>query len=91
MPGTYSHTFTEIMNEGVFRGALKGLSINLLQFSGVLFPTVYLTSKSNSENRFSKFAINYYLFDTLLYPLDSIKNILYADTLGKMSNFVSLS
>jgi len=83
-PGTFSHTFTEIMNEGVFRGALKGISLNLLQFSAVLFPAVYLTSKTSPENRFSKFVLNYTLFDTLLYPLDTMKSILWADTLGKM-------
>jgi hypothetical protein len=91
MPGSYSHTFTEIMNEGLFRGAMKGVSMNLLQFSGVLFPAVYLTAKSAPEDRFAKFVISYTAFDTLLYPLDTIKNILYADTLGTMSNFSKIS
>ena len=79
------------MNEGVFKGALKGLSLSLLQFSTVMFPAVYLTSKSNSDSRFTKFVTSYTLFDTIMYPLDSIKNILYADTLGSLSTYLILN
>jgi len=32
------------MNDGVFRGALKGLTFSILQASLVLYPTVYLTN-----------------------------------------------
>lgn len=85
MPGTFSHTFTEIMNEGAFRGTLKGLFASLAQFGGVMFPAAYLTAKSDSQSKFRSFITNYTIFDTLMYPMDSIKNILYADTLGTMS------
>jgi len=45
-PTTTSFLFTEIMNDGAFRGTLRGLSINLLQASLVLWPSALLTNRS---------------------------------------------
>jgi hypothetical protein len=84
-PGTFSHTFTEIMNEGVFLGAYKGLIFNFAQLSLILYPAVYLANKNGSENKFLTLLSTYTVFDALFYPVDSLKNILYADTLGKFS------
>lgn len=86
MPGTFSHTFTEIMNEGVFLGAYKGFIFNFAQLSLVLYPSVYFANKNGSDNQFKSFLTSYTIFDALFYPLDTLKNILYADTLGKFSN-----
>jgi hypothetical protein len=84
-PGTFSHTFTEIMNEGVFLGAFKGLIFNVTQLGAVLYPAVYFANKSGSDNKFLTFLTTYTVLDTLFYPVDTLKNILYADTLGKYS------
>lgn len=45
-PNTMSFLFTEIMNDGAFRGTLRGLSMSLLQTSLVLWPSVLLTNKT---------------------------------------------
>lgn len=45
-PGTLSHTFTEITNEGLFSGILKGSTLAAVQFSFALFPAVYIANKS---------------------------------------------
>lgn len=84
-PGTFSHTFTEIMNEGVFLGAFKGLIFNAAQLGLVLYPAVYSANKNGSDSKFFSFFTTYTLLDALFYPVDSLKNILYADTLGKYS------
>lgn len=84
-PGTFSHTFTEIMNEGVFLGAFKGLIFNVAQLGLVLYPSVYLANKNGSDNKFISFLTTYTALDALFYPVDTLKNILYADTLGKYS------
>jgi hypothetical protein len=47
-PGTFSHTFTEIMNEGVFLGAFKGVVFNAAQLGLVLYPAVYTANKNGS-------------------------------------------
>ena len=46
-PNSLSFLFTEIMNDGAFRGTLRGLSLNFLQASLVLWPSVLLTNKFN--------------------------------------------
>lgn len=81
------------MNEGLILGAYKGLIFNFAQLSLVLYPAVYFTNKSNSESKFLTFLSTYTLFDALFYPVDSLKNILYADTLAKYSmlNFMQIS
>ena len=81
-PGTFSHTFTEIMNEGVFLGAFKGVIFNFAQLGFVLYPSVYFANKNGGDNKFLSFITSYTLFDALFYPVDTLKNILYADTLG---------
>jgi hypothetical protein len=45
-PGTMSHTFTEIANEGLFSGLLKGSLLAAAQFGLVLYPSVYIANKS---------------------------------------------
>lgn len=85
-PGTFSHTFTEIMNEGLIQGAFKGFIYNFAQFGLVLYPSVYLANKNGDENKYFSFLATYTFLDTLFYPLDTLKNILYADTLGHYCN-----
>jgi hypothetical protein len=45
-PGTFSHTFTEIMNEGAFLGAYKGLIFNAAQLGLVLYPSVFFANRN---------------------------------------------
>ena len=73
------------MNEGLILGAYKGLIFNFAQLSLVLYPAVYFANKNNSESKFLTFLSTYTFFDALFYPVDSLKNILYADTLAKYS------
>jgi hypothetical protein len=84
-PGTFSHTFTEIMNEGVIFGAFKGVIFNVAQLSLVLYPSVYFANKNGSTSKYINFISSYTILDALFYPLDTLKNILYADTLSKYS------
>lgn len=81
-PGTFSHTFTEIMNEGVFLGAFKGVILNFVQLGLVLYPSVYFANKNGSDSKYLSFLSTYTLLDALFYPVDTLKNILYADTFG---------
>ena len=74
------------MNEGLFLGAFKGTVFNVAQLGLVLYPSVYLANKNGSENKFWTFLTTYSILDALFYPVDSLKNILYADTLGKYSS-----
>jgi hypothetical protein len=74
------------MNEGVLLGAFKGVVFNLAQLAFVLYPAVYIANKNGSEHKFLTFAATYTAFDALLYPVDSLKSILYADTLGTYCN-----
>lgn len=48
------------------------------QMSLVLYPSVYIANKSN--NKYVTFLSTYTALDLLLYPLDTIKSILYAET-----------
>lgn len=73
-----SHTFTEITNEGLFSGILKGSLLAAAQFSLILYPSVYITNKSS--NKYVAFLASYTVLDALLYPVDTIKNILYSET-----------
>jgi hypothetical protein len=82
-PGTLSHTFTEIMNEGVIFGAFKGFIFNLAQFGCVLYPSVYLANKNGSDSKYISFISTYSILDAIFYPVDTLKNILYADTFGQ--------
>lgn len=88
-PNTTSFLFTEIMNDGAFRGTLRGLSMSLLQASLVLWPSVYLTNKKRGGA--TQFIGSYLLFDALLYPLDTIKNIMYANTVNPLNIRQALS
>lgn len=49
------------------------------QFSFILFPSVYMANKS-SQNKYVTFLSAYTALDALLYPVDTIKNILYSET-----------
>lgn len=73
------------MNEGVFLGAFKGVIFNFAQLGFVLYPSVYFANKNGGDNKFLSFITSYTLFDALFYPVDTLKNILYADTLGTYS------
>lgn len=77
-PNSTSFLFTEIMNDGAFRGTLRGLSLNFLQASLVLWPSVLFTNKTNGGSY--SFMASYLLLDALLYPVDTLKNIMYANT-----------
>lgn len=81
-----SHTFTEITNEGLFSGILKGSLLAAAQFSLVLYPAVYAANKSS--NKYATFLTTYTIFDAILYPVDTIKNILYSETHAGLSNKV---
>ena len=73
------------MNEGLFLGAYKGFIFNFAQLSLVLYPAVYFANKNGNDSKFFTLLTSYTLFDALFYPVDTLKNILYADTLGKFS------
>lgn len=66
------------MNDGAFKGTLRGLSFNFLQTSLVLWPSVVLTNKT--KGGIVEFLTSFLVFDAILYPLDTIKNVLYANT-----------
>lgn len=63
---------------------LKGSILSALQFSLVLYPAVYMTNKS--QNKYTTLLASYTALDALLYPLDTIKTILYAETHEGLSN-----
>ena len=56
--------------------------MNFAQLSLVLYPAVLSANKKTNKNQFLTFLGTYTAFDAILYPLDTLKNILYADTLG---------
>ena len=62
-------------------GAFKGFIFNFAQFGFVLWPSVYLTNKSGGD-KFTTFLSTYTFLDAIFYPLDTLKTILYADTVG---------
>lgn len=68
------------MNEGLLFGAYKGLIFNFAQFGLVLYPSVYFANKNGSDSKLLTFLASYTLLDAIFYPIDSLKNILYADT-----------
>jgi hypothetical protein len=77
-PSTMSFLFTEIMNDGAFRGTLRGLSMNFLQTSLILWPAVAITNKT--QGGLFDFVLTFTLLDAILHPLDTIKNRMYAST-----------
>ncbi len=72
------------MNEGILFGAFKGTIFNLAQFGLVPYPSVYFANKNGSDSKYLTFLSSYTVLDALFYPIDTLKNILYADTLGKL-------
>lgn len=52
--------------------------MSLVQFGLVFYPSVYLANKSNFK--YGTLLASYTVFDALLYPLDTLKSIIYADT-----------
>lgn len=73
------------MNEGLIFGAFKGVIYSFAQFAFVLYPSVYFANKNGSDYKFLTFLSSYTFLDALFYPVDTLKNILYADTLGTYS------
>jgi len=73
------------MNEGLIFGAFKGFIYNFAQVAFVLYPSVYFANKNGSDSKYLTFLSTYTVLDALFYPVDTLKNILYADTLGKYS------
>lgn len=67
------------MNEG-YRGLLKGLIPSFLHLSTTLFPAMYFTNKSTSESKLLTFVTTYMILDALMYPLDTLKNMMWAET-----------
>ena len=63
-------------------GAFKGFIYNFAQFAFVLYPSVYFANKNGSESKYLTFLSSYIFLDAFFYPVDTLKNILYADTLG---------
>ena len=68
------------MNEGLIFGAYKGFIYNFAQLAFVLYPAVHMANKNGSDSKFMTFASAYTFLDALFYPVDTLKNILYADT-----------
>ena len=62
---------------------LKGTLLAAAQLSLVLYPSVYIANKSS--NKYVAFISAYTVFDALLYPVDTIKNILYSETHSGLS------
>ena len=83
-PSSLSFLFTEIMNDGAFRGTLRGLSMNFLQASLVLWPAALVTNRG--KNGFLEFMVTFSALDALLHPLDTVKNKMYANTVLPLSN-----
>ena len=71
-------------------GAFKGVIFNFVQLAAVLYPSVYFANKNGSENKFLSFVASYTFLDALFYPVDTLKNILYADTLGTYSTTIAI-
>jgi hypothetical protein len=55
---------------------LKGSVLAAAQLSLIMFPSVYAANKSDSK--YTTFLATYSVLDALLYPVDTIKNILYS-------------
>jgi hypothetical protein len=64
------------MNDGAFRGTLRGLSMNFLQTSLVIWPAVVLTNKT--QGGFFNFLLTFTVLDAILHPIDTVKNKMYA-------------
>ena len=89
-PDTLGMVLTRISNEGIYRGSFKGFTPALLQCCSVLYPSVWLARNEESfGKKISKFFSTYMILDTLLYPLDTMKNVVYSDLYGQLGiNFV---
>jgi hypothetical protein len=85
-PNTMSFLFTEIMNDGAFRGTLRGLSMNFLQLSFVLWPSALVTNKA--KGGIIEFMSTFLALSAILHPIDTIKNNLYGRTQYPCSTFV---
>jgi hypothetical protein len=77
-PNTMSFLFTEIMNDGAYRGTLRGVSMNFLELSLVLWPSALITNKT--KGGIASFIGTFSVLSALLHPLDTIKNNLYGRT-----------
>ena len=77
-PSSLSFLFTEIMNDGAFRGTLRGATLSAVQASLVLWPSIVLTNRSKGE--LTSFITTFCTLDAILYPLDALKNRMYAYT-----------
>jgi hypothetical protein len=70
-----------VTNGGLLRGWFRGSVANTLQFSSVAFPALYISNTFDTGiGKLASFLAFYTLFDALMFPLDKIKTLLYADT-----------
>lgn len=80
-PNSASFAFTEVTQGGIFQGWFRGALVNTLQFSAVVYPALYLANTYEfGFGKLGNFISWLLVMDTLLYPLDKIKTLLYADT-----------
>lgn len=79
-----SFLFTEIMNDGAFRGTLRGVTMSAIQTSLVLWPSIVLTNRNKGE--LTSFVSTFCILDAIMYPLDTLKNRMYAFTTNPQSN-----
>jgi hypothetical protein len=73
------------MNDGAFRGTLRGVSMNLLQTSVVLWPAVAITNRT--QGGLFDFMLTFMVLDAVLHPIDTVKNKMYASTQYPLSIF----
>lgn len=69
-----------IRDNGAIKGYFRGNLINLFHFIGVQYQSV-----AWSEGDFTKYLGFSLLFETLLYPVDTLRTLIYADVTGRFS------
>ena len=76
-----SFAFTEVTNGGIFGGWFRGALVNTFQFSSVVFPALYLSNTYDfGFGKLAGFLGWLTVFDAIMFPLDKVKTVLYADT-----------
>ncbi len=53
-----------------------------------MYPSVFFSNKYGGENKYLYFLGTYTILDTLLYPVDVLKNLLYAETHGRYRTLI---
>lgn len=79
VPDNNRAVLQQIFNQGVLGGYFRGYLLNLAQFVGVGYHSLLWSHKTNYLNHFAISS----LFEALLFPLDTIKTLIYADLQGK--------